>query len=131
MQAANLEKDCNSFTVCVAIGMFVLGVKGITFPSFFFSGTGIMIDQSIKLKMSKKASFPRYSFNICGCRLLLTDSLSIAVSRDKIKRRTGSKHKYDIILIDINNLTKPDIFTKMCSRSTIFHFRWCLHKSIN
>ena len=35
IQAADLEKDCNSFIVCVAIGMFVLGVWGITFPSFF------------------------------------------------------------------------------------------------
>ena len=44
MQAADLEKDCNSFTVCVAIGMFVLGVWGITLPSLFclFPGTGLL-----------------------------------------------------------------------------------------
>ena len=36
MQAADLEKDCNSFTTCVAIGMFVLGVWEITLLSFFF-----------------------------------------------------------------------------------------------
>ena len=41
MQAADLEKECNSFTVCVAIGMFVLGVWGIILPSFF-SGTGLL-----------------------------------------------------------------------------------------
>ena len=35
MQAADLEKDCNSFTVCVAISMFVLGLWEIIFPSFF------------------------------------------------------------------------------------------------
>ena len=37
MQAADLEKDCNSFTVC----LFVLGVWGITLLSFF-SGTGLL-----------------------------------------------------------------------------------------
>ena len=36
MHAADLEKDCNSLTVCVAIGMFVLGVCGITHPSWVF-----------------------------------------------------------------------------------------------
>ena len=34
MQADDLEKDCNSFTV--AFGMFVLGVWGIPLPSFLF-----------------------------------------------------------------------------------------------
>ena len=43
MQAADLEKDCNLFTVCVAIGMFVLGVWEITLPSFF-SGTGLFTE---------------------------------------------------------------------------------------
>ena len=42
MQAADLEKDLNSFTVCVAIGMFVLGLWGITLPSFFSPGTGLL-----------------------------------------------------------------------------------------
>ena len=42
MQAAGLKKDCNSFTVCVAIGMFVLGVWGITLHLFFPSGTGLL-----------------------------------------------------------------------------------------
>ena len=47
MQAADLEKDCNSFTVCVVIGMFVLGVWGITLPFFSFSGTGLLNLNSI------------------------------------------------------------------------------------
>ena len=42
MQAADLKKDGNSFTVCVAIGMFALGVWGITLPGGFFSGTGLL-----------------------------------------------------------------------------------------
>ena len=41
MQAADLEKDCNSFTVFVCIGLFVLGVWGIT-RRFVFSGTGLL-----------------------------------------------------------------------------------------
>ena len=41
MQAADIKKDCNSFTVRVAIGMFVLGLWGITLPSFL-SGTGLL-----------------------------------------------------------------------------------------
>ena len=41
MQAADMEKkDCNSFTLCVAIGMFVLGLWGIDLPSYF-PGTGL------------------------------------------------------------------------------------------
>ena len=41
MQATDHEKDCNLFTVCAAIGLFVLGLWGITLPSFF-SGTGLL-----------------------------------------------------------------------------------------
>ena len=51
MQTAYLEKDRNSFTVCVAIGMFVLGVWGITLPSFFFlPGTGLLRDVSLLIE---------------------------------------------------------------------------------
>ena len=41
IQAADLEKDCNSFTLCVAIGIVVLGVRGITLLSFFFRNRSI------------------------------------------------------------------------------------------
>ena len=44
IQAADLDKDCNSFTVCVAVGMFALGVWGITLSSFSSSSeTGILL----------------------------------------------------------------------------------------
>ena len=43
MQAADLEIDCNSFTVCVTIGMFALGVRGISLPSFIFRNKSIEI----------------------------------------------------------------------------------------
>ena len=42
MQATDRRKDCNSFTVYVAIGMFVLGVWGVTLPSFFFRNMSTM-----------------------------------------------------------------------------------------
>ena len=51
MQAADLEKDSNSFTVCVAIGMFVLGVWGATLPSFVFSGTGLFRSEVARLAL--------------------------------------------------------------------------------
>ena len=41
MQAADIKEDCNAFTVCVAIGMFVLGLCLITLLSFF-PGTGLL-----------------------------------------------------------------------------------------
>ena len=51
IQAANLEKDCNSFTVCVAIGMFVLGLWGISLPSSFLSGTGLFPQQCMDCRV--------------------------------------------------------------------------------
>ena len=54
MQAADLEKDCNSFTVCVAIGMFVLpGVWGTILPSFVFR-TGLFGIECCILKVLQR-----------------------------------------------------------------------------
>ena len=58
IQTVHLEKGCDSFTVCVAIGMFVLGVWGITPLSFFFWNRSILPELVAFLQM-KSFSFVR------------------------------------------------------------------------
>ena len=68
IQAADLEKDCTSFTVCVAIGMFVLGVWGITLPSFyFFSGTGLLFEHNYFALFVDFAGWVAATPMLCSC----------------------------------------------------------------
>ena len=52
MQTADIKKDCNLFTVCVAIGMFVLGLWRITLPSFLFLQNRSIPKQSVTLSFA-------------------------------------------------------------------------------
>ena len=64
IQPADLEKDCNSF-------MFVLGVGGITLPSFL-SGTGLLSISVDRIGLVARTTCRRKPFCWCCCDFMLS-----------------------------------------------------------
>ena len=97
MQAGDLEKDCNSFTVC----LFVLGVWGITLPSFFSGNRSIDViltftrsdNLSGKKIQQRKERHDRISWNHYAVNACCTNGHGHYVKQPKCQSKNNNEIK--------------------------------------